>query len=186
MQYRNLVNALLIIPVLVLFSSISLASDGVMAEAINKAGMQRMLSQRIAKSYFLKGLGENSVSANRQLDQSILEFEKNLTDLTFFVKKNRLDTALPDLIDKWQAYKKLVLSPASRKTGKTVLLQSDLPLSDAHKLTQQIQTFSGIKTAELVNISGRQRMLAQRISKLYMAYCWNLEGEQALDRKSVV
>ena len=55
MQYRNLLNALLIIPILVLFSNVSFSADGVMAEAINKAGMQRMLSQRIAKSYFLKG-----------------------------------------------------------------------------------------------------------------------------------
>ncbi len=82
---------------------------------------------------------------------------------------------------KWKDYKKLVSSPTTKASGKAVLQQSDLLLNDAHELTQQIQLFSGIKTAELVNISGRQRMLAQRISKLYMAYCWNLQGEESLE-----
>ncbi|WP_312928341.1 type IV pili methyl-accepting chemotaxis transducer N-terminal domain-containing protein, partial [Stutzerimonas nitrititolerans] len=41
------------------------------AEAVNRAGMQRMLSQRIAKSYLMLGTETRAEVAVVQLDQSI-------------------------------------------------------------------------------------------------------------------
>lgn len=45
------------------------------AQALNLAGQQRMLSQRIAKSYLMLGSQVRPDVANRQLDQSLATFE---------------------------------------------------------------------------------------------------------------
>ena len=44
--------------------------------AINKAGRQRMLSQRMAKAYFFRQAGVNAVQAGEMLDAAQQEFAK--------------------------------------------------------------------------------------------------------------
>jgi len=165
----------------VLFTPKVLAADSQMAEAVNRSGMQRMLSQRIAKAYFLMGLGENQSLAQKQLVDGIALYNDNLTFLSRFESKHRLTTSLPELIELWQGFHVLVQQPVTQATGRQVLVASDELLLKAEELTHQLETISGTQGAEIVNISGRQRMLSQRISKLYMAYCWQIKGDEALD-----
>ena len=47
------------------------------AEAVNRAGMQRMLSQRIAKNYLMIGTDTRVDLAASQLDSSIASLEEN-------------------------------------------------------------------------------------------------------------
>ena len=47
------------------------------AEAVNRAGMQRMLSQRIAKTYLMIGTDTRVDLAASQLDNSIANVEEN-------------------------------------------------------------------------------------------------------------
>ena len=48
------------------------------AEAINTAGRQRMLTQRITRAYVQAGLGANAGVATRQLEQSVTRFDGQL------------------------------------------------------------------------------------------------------------
>ncbi len=173
--------ALLFILLSLSFTPKVFAVDHQMTEAVNRAGMQRMLSQRIAKAYFLMGLGENHELAQHQLTNAVARYNDNLEFLTRLESKHRLITSLPDLVDMWHSFQSLVTQPVSQINGKLVLNSSEALLLKAEELTYQYETISGTQGAEIVNISGRQRMLSQRISKLYMAYCWQLKGEEALD-----
>ncbi|HET6719225.1 MAG TPA: type IV pili methyl-accepting chemotaxis transducer N-terminal domain-containing protein, partial [Rhodocyclaceae bacterium] len=63
---------------LVLPSTKGFASDGDFVERIDRAVEQRMLSQRIAKSYSQLGLNLQPIVAKQELDEAILRFDDNL------------------------------------------------------------------------------------------------------------
>lgn len=51
------------------------------ARIVNVAGRQRMLSQRMARAYFLQAAGQDSATARTQLEQSRQEFKEALDQL---------------------------------------------------------------------------------------------------------
>ncbi|HLD66357.1 MAG TPA: type IV pili methyl-accepting chemotaxis transducer N-terminal domain-containing protein [Pseudomonas sp.] len=144
------------------------------AEAMNLAGMQRMLSQRIAKSYLMIGADVRSEVATQQLDQSIARFESNYLALSEYAGNPDIADALETIGVTWQAYRELALSRPDREHAIPLLQLSDQLLAQGEQLVQLIERHTGSRNARLVNRSGRQRMLSQRIAKLYLALSWRL------------
>ncbi|MES2819912.1 MAG: type IV pili methyl-accepting chemotaxis transducer N-terminal domain-containing protein [Pseudomonadota bacterium] len=158
------------------------------AEAMNLSGMQRMLSQRIAKSYLMLGAQIRTEVASQQLDQSVAKFESNYLALNAYAPSAEIRTALSDAGQTWQLYRQLALSPPDKQQALQVLELSDRLLAQSEQVVQLIERHAGNSGAQLVNRSGRQRMLSQRIAKLYVALSWrlpvsDLEGQfqQAVD-----
>ncbi|MEX6500984.1 type IV pili methyl-accepting chemotaxis transducer N-terminal domain-containing protein [Pseudomonas zhanjiangensis] len=144
------------------------------AEAMNLSGMQRMLSQRIAKSYLMIGAEVRPDLAAEQLDQSIAKFESNYLALSDYAPTAQIRTALEDAGHTWQRYRELALTRPDKQTAPNLLALSDQLLMQSENLVQLLERHSGSQEARLVNRSGRQRMLSQRIAKLYLAMSWRL------------
>ncbi|WP_324734404.1 type IV pili methyl-accepting chemotaxis transducer N-terminal domain-containing protein [Pseudomonas paeninsulae] len=158
------------------------------AEAVNLSGMQRMLSQRIAKNYLMIGAEIRPEQANQQLDESLARFESNLLALDGYTSSPPIEQQLQRVTLRWQEYRNLILQRPDRDSAMRVLTLSDQLLAESETLVAQIERSSGGRTAQLVNRSGRQRMLSQRIAKLYLALSWRLPNtelqtqfEQAVD-----
>jgi len=171
---------------LLLSSSQSYSSNNNVGEVINKAGMQRMLSQRIMKAYILKGIGDAPQLANSQLFESISLYESNLKYINRFTSKLKTDVGYNVLVNQWEDFKAIIKNTPTQKGARILLDMSDELLKKANTLTQNLQVLSGVQGSELINVAGRQRMLSQKISKLYMAYCWKIKGEEALDEMMMV
>ena len=144
------------------------------AEAMNLSGMQRMLSQRIAKSYLMIGSEVRSDQALQQLDQSVARFESNYQALAEYAPTPEIGAALERVGQSWQRYRELALSRPSREQAVALLQLSDQLLAQSEALVKLIEAHTGNAGARLVNRSGRQRMLSQRIAKLYLALSWRL------------
>jgi hypothetical protein len=147
--------------------------------AINKAGRERMLSQRMAKAYFQIGLGVDAERSKTILDTSISLFDRQLVELKNYAPTPEIKDTYQKLEKSWLAYKDALVGAApSQGNGKKVLDLSEEVLALAHKGTVQLETYSGTATGRLVNISGRERMLSQRMAKFYQAAAWNVGGAQ--------
>lgn len=143
--------------------------------AINKAGRQRMLSQRMAKAYFQIGQQIDVDRSKKVLDGSIAVFDRQLVELKNYAPTPEIKETYLKLEKSWLAYKDvLVGATPSPENGRKVLAISDGVLELAHQATVQLEKKSGSNAGRLVNVSGRQRMLSQRMAKYYQAAAWGV------------
>lgn len=165
---------------------LSLAGNDALAQisdinsAINKAGRQRMLSQRMAKAYFQIGQQIDVDRSRKILDGSIAVFDRQLVELKNYAPTPEIKETYLKLEKSWLAYKDvLVGATPSPENGRRVLAISEEVLELAHQATVQLEKKSGSNAGRLVNVSGRQRMLSQRMAKYYQAASWGIADSGA-------
>jgi len=139
-------------------------------DAINKAGRQRMLSQRISKAYLALVHKVEPASAQQIMDRSIALFDRQLVELKAFAPTPAVRETYAKLEAGWTDFKALLVGSAPSKEQAPKVIQADAAiLAMANQGTQQYEQHSGKSVGRLVNIAGRQRMLSQRMAKFYLA-----------------
>ena len=139
-------------------------------DAINKAGRQRMLSQRMGKAWLALVHGVEPTAAQQVLDKSMALFDRQLAELKAYAPNAEIRDTYGKLEGAWSDYKAALVGTAPGKPGAAGVLQADARvLALAHQGTVQYEAASGKPVGKLVNVAGRQRMLSQRMAKFYLA-----------------
>ncbi len=161
------------------FFIVSLASAQIsMADAVNTAGKQRMLTQRMLKNYAMVGMGNDFGNPGEDLQKNIALFDSSLKSLKALNISAPVNKSLAQDEQLWLPIKKQIEAKADIATVEKLQQDLDALLASCHKTTGLIAQASGVKAAEIVNISGRQRMLSQRMAALYMLQVWGVKDPE--------
>ena len=138
-----------------------------MCSAINIAGRQRMLSQRMAAYWLLQ--------AGDKLDESMREFDSRMAELVILSLEAEASAALETLRDAWLPYKALLGCAPGRSGVALIFEQSEKVLAAAQRLTQALADNAGTDAGLLIGLAGRQRMLSQRMAKFFLFRQWGMD-----------
>ncbi len=149
-----------------------------LSSAINIAGKQRMFTQRLLKDYAMVGMGNTYANPKEDLQKIIGKFEDHINSLGDFTNDSKTKEQIKKAKKIWLPIKKKLTETPTKENA--VVLQEELEvlLKISDNITKLFAAQSKKSTGEIINISGRQRMLSQRMASLYMFKVWGIDDPQ--------
>ncbi len=153
-------------------------------DAVNRAGQLRMLSQRLVKLYAARAAGLDPEAIGAGLADSARQIDENIAILRRGLSKPTFGDLIDSVANPWARLKTAMAAPATTaRLPEIDALGEDL-LQSAERLTANLETAGLATKLRVINVSGRQRMLAQRMAKLaLMTALIDLRGRDALATK---
>jgi len=158
-----------------------LAEIKTLAEAINKAGRQRMLTQRIVKNHCLIGMNVRKDAAAEELKKATDLFSRQLEELKGFTPTEQIKERVTKADSLWQPFFETVKKAPTKESCEALNESGEDLLRASHKVVLALSDFSGTSSGKIIDVSGRQRMLSQRIAKYHTMYAWGLAGSENMD-----
>lgn len=135
------------------------------AEAVNRAGQLRMLSQRLVKLQALRCTRLVCADTDRLFTDSMAQIDHILESLTRSLSRPTFGDLLDGVTVPWTTLRgALARSQAVAHLAEIDRLAEDL-LAKAEQLTANLEVASFAAALHVINVSGRQRMLSQRMAK---------------------
>ncbi len=151
-------------------------------QLIDIAGRQRMLSQRIAKDYMYIGKKIAVSKASKELTQSLEEMKTAQKKLVDSINDPDIQNLLAFVQMSSEDFEATSKEPFSIDNAQLILDLSESMLEGSQYVVTSLKKLANVKASKIVDMAGRQRMLAQRIAKYYIAYQAGIRDKNTVDQ----
>ena len=135
------------------------------ADAVNRAGKLRMLSQRLVKACALRTLERGAAADTAGIDDATRQIDANIAALGKSLSRPTFGDLLEAVAGAWQELQAGIV-PTLRAADLGALdAAAERLLLHAERLTRGLETAGLVTTLRVINVAGRQRMLTQRHAK---------------------
>jgi len=135
------------------------------AEAVDRAGQLRMLSQRLVKLYALRVAGDDAAATSAELAAAREQVDERLERLGQTLSRPTFGDLLDATLQAWSGLDAWLRRPVEVGRLGDVDAAAESLLEAAERLTHALEVASPLAALEVVNRAGRQRMLSQRLAK---------------------
>jgi hypothetical protein len=145
--------------------------------ALNKAGQQRMLCERMLKNYILIGANINSKKYNVELDETVSLFNENYYYLTNYATQNKTKDVLNKLNSLWSPFRSKIFEKPTKDKCVALLIDSKKIVDVCDTITEKIQMDNNVEIARTIILSNKLNILVERLAKNYMLKIWGVPYE---------
>jgi hypothetical protein len=144
--------------------------------AINKAGKQRMLVQRMTKDYMSIGAGIKVKESTTDIDDITALFNETQRDLTLFAKDKDTKNAITYVNDLWANFRLKMANDPDVVNAESIISEASILTNACNSVVEKLQgSNTTAQNTKLVNICGKQRLNMQRLAMLYIAKSWGVQ-----------
>jgi hypothetical protein len=171
-----------ILSTLILFSSSNLLAQekDKKIKLINLAGKQRMLSQCIAKDYLYVHKNIAMSKTEKELQISLKNFFQSHKILVHSIKNEEIKNLLAFVELSSNDFNQTIHKSFTLDNAQLILDLSESMLEGSQYIVDSLKNASKQKGSKIIDIAGKQRMLAQRIAKYYIAYQTGIKDENTV------
>jgi len=168
--------------ILILFSATNLLAQEKDKEIklINIAAKQRMLSQRIAKDYLYVHKNIAMSKTEEELQVSLKNFFQSHKILVHAIKNEEIKNLLAFVELSSNDFNQTIHKSFTLDNAQLILDLSESMLEGSQYIVDSLKNASKQKGSKIIDIAGKQRMLAQRIAKYYIAYQTGIKDENTV------
>lgn len=148
-----------------------------MSTAFNRAARNRILSQRLAKTYCQLLLGVLPEFSAKTLADVRQQVRTGFDELAKTSMPPELASRVADLKKLADAADALLVFPPTREAVSAVAQQAEKVMAASQSTAEAFEKIAKVGSAKLINLAGRQRAVSQRIALDYFLIAAKLDGK---------